>query len=130
VSNILIRSGTLGVSRIMEEHRGLWWDSPAVELGRVIRLDIPDGMTFIHGGHLPEIQVSYESWGSLIPARDNAILIIHPLASDCRVTGDFAGQPVGWWEQLVGPGRALDTERCFVISLCHLSDTRKWGHRV
>jgi homoserine O-acetyltransferase len=99
----------------MNEHRELWWDSPTIELGKVEKLDLPDGMTFVHGGNLPEIQVSYESWGSLNAARDNAVLIIHPLAFDCHVTGDYAGQPVGWWEPLIGPGRAIDTERYFVI---------------
>lgn len=99
----------------MNEHRELWWDSPTRELGQVVMLDLPDGMTFAHGGRLPEIQVSYESWGTLNAARDNAVLVIHPLALDCHVTGDYAGQPVGWWEPLVGPGRAIDTDRFFVL---------------
>lgn len=99
----------------MEEHRELWWDSPTVELGKVVQLDLPDGLTCVHGGHLPQVQVSYESWGVLDESRDNAVLVIHPLAFDCHVTGDFAGQPHGWWEQLVGPGRAIDTRRYFVV---------------
>lgn len=99
----------------MDEHRELWRDSPTVELGHVARLNQPGGFTCAHGGHLPEIQISYESWGSLNDSRDNAVLIIHPLAFDCHITGDFVGQPVGWWELLVGPGRPIDTERYFVV---------------
>jgi homoserine O-acetyltransferase/O-succinyltransferase len=99
----------------MEEHRDLWWDSPAVELGKAVHLDLPDGLTFVQGGHLPGIQVSYESWGALNESRDNVVLVIHPLAFDSHVSGDFAGQPHGWWEQLVGPGRAIDTRRYFVV---------------
>ncbi len=99
----------------MNEHRDLWWDSSIRELGKVVQLDLPHGLTFARGGHLPEIQVSYESWGELSAARDNAVLVIHPLALDCHVTGDFAGQPVGWWEPLIGPDRAIDTKRWFVI---------------
>ncbi len=99
----------------MDEHRELWWDSPTVELGKVVRLEQPGGWTCVRGGHLPEIQVSYESWGALNPSRDNAVLIIHPLAFDCHVSGDFAGQALGWWEPLVGPGRAIDTARHFVV---------------
>jgi len=99
----------------MDEHRELWWDSPTVELGQVVGLDLPGGLTCVYGGHLPEIQVSFESWGSLNASRDNAVLVIHPLAFDCHVTGDFASQPLGWWEPLIGPGRAIDTERYFVV---------------
>jgi homoserine O-acetyltransferase len=99
----------------MNEHRELWWDLPTVELGKAVHLEVAGGMTFVRGGSLSEIQVSYESWGSLNDSRDNAVLIIHPLAFDCHVTGDFAGQPLGWWERLVGPGCAIDTERHFVV---------------
>ena len=64
---------------------------------------------------LPHIQVSYESWGELNAAKDNAALIIHPLTSDCHVTGEFLEQPIGWWESLVGPGCAIDTDKYFVV---------------
>ena len=80
-----------------------------------MRLDLPEGLSFARGGHLEEIQVTYESWGELNAARDNAVLIIHPLAFDCHVTGDFDNQPLGWWEKLVGPGRAIDTDQYFVV---------------
>lgn len=99
----------------MDEHRELWWDSPTVAFGQVVQVDVPEGLTFVRGGSLPGIQVCYEAWGSLNEARDNAVLVIHPLALDCHVTGDFADQPVGWWERLIGPGRAIDTERYFVV---------------
>jgi homoserine O-acetyltransferase len=99
----------------MNDHRELWWDSPTIELGKVVRFELPEDFRFVRDGSLPEIQVSYESWGSLNDARDNTVLVIHPLAFDCHVTGDFAGQPQGWWEQLVGPGRAIDTNECYVV---------------
>jgi homoserine O-acetyltransferase len=99
----------------MNELRELWWDSPTVEFGRVLELDLQHGLSFVYGGQLANIQISYESWGALSQSKDNAVLIIHPLAFDCHVTGDFADQPVGWWEKLVGPGRAIDTDRYFVI---------------
>lgn len=99
----------------MNEHRDLWWPSPTRELARVVQLEPIDGFHTVHGGRLSRLQTSYECWGRLNDARDNAVLVIHPLASDCHVTGEFVEQPMGWWEPLVGPGRVLDTDRYFVI---------------
>lgn len=97
------------------EHRDLWWESPTAELGRVVHLELPDGFTTAMGGRLERVQVAYESWGELNAARDNAVLIVHHLTGDCHATGDWRDEPLGWWERLVGPGRALDTDRYFVV---------------
>ncbi len=106
----------MGTPDHSNEHRDLWWDSPATALGRVIKLELPpEGFVTEHGGALSEIQVTYESWGDLNSNRSNAVLIIHPLALDLHVTGQDLGQPMGWWEGLVGPGRAIDTDRHFVL---------------
>ena len=99
----------------MNEHRECWMDSPAVEFGHTVALEVPEGLNFVYGGHLQDIQISYESWGSLNATRDNAVLVIHPLAFDCHAAGDYRNQPVGWWEKLIGPGRAIDTDRYFVV---------------
>ncbi len=104
----------------MEEKRDLWWPSPTVELAKVVRLSRGLPFRTILGAELAEIQVSYETWGELSAEKDNAVLVIHPMTADCHVTGDYAGQAYGWWEQLVGPGRAIDTERSFVICPNHL----------
>lgn len=97
------------------EHRELWLDSPTVELGRVLHLDLPSGLSTRAGGLLPEVQIAFETWGELNAARDNAVLIVHSLAIDPHVSGEYLGQPTGWWEGLVGPERALDTREFFVI---------------
>jgi homoserine O-acetyltransferase len=99
----------------MNAHRDLWWTSPTAELGKVVHLDLPEPFPTLYGGTLPAIQVSYEAWGELSAARDNAVLVIHPMTADCHVTGEYAGQPLGWWEPLIGPGRALDPEHFFVV---------------
>jgi homoserine O-acetyltransferase len=99
----------------MDEHRDLWWASPTVELGKVVQLDLPEPFSTVYGGALSTVQVSYEAWGELNQARDNAVLVIHPMTADCHVTGEHLGQPLGWWEPLVGPGRALDADRLFVV---------------
>ncbi|MGE5360301.1 MAG: alpha/beta fold hydrolase, partial [Bacteroidales bacterium] len=98
-----------------EEHRDLWQMSPTTTLGKTIQLELPDGFTARGGGHLPAVQVCYESWGELNAARDNAVLVVHLLTTDPHVTGGFAHQPDGWWERLIGPGRPIDTNNHFVI---------------
>ena len=103
-----------------EDHRELWWDSPTRTHGQVEHLDLPDGFTTALGGRLDHIQVSYESWGKLSPARDNAVLIVHTLTHDCHATGDYRDEEFGWWEGLIGPGRGMDTDRLFVICPNHL----------
>jgi homoserine O-acetyltransferase len=99
----------------LKEYRERWWPSATVKLGRVVRLALDTPFVAEYGGELSEIQASYESWGTLNTARDNAIVIIHPMTADCHATGDFAGAEPGWWEPLIGPGRALDTDRFHVV---------------
>lgn len=65
-----------------------------------------------------EIKVAYETFGTLSPEADNAILICHALSGDSHVASgpdiDGASRP-GWWDVLVGPGKAIDTDRYHVI---------------
>ena len=67
------------------------------------------------GGQLPEVEVVYETWGRLSPSRDNVVLICHALTGDSHVVRHDASDDPGWWEVMVGPGRAIDTERWFVL---------------
>lgn len=70
------------------------------------------------GGHLPEVTVAFETWGSLNHRRDNAILVEHALTGDSHVIGEGGpGHPTpGWWPGLIGPGCPLDTDRWFVVA--------------
>ena len=70
------------------------------------------------GGVLPDVTVAYETWGTLSPAGDNAVLVEHALTGDSHVVGDVGpGHPTpGWWPGLIGPGAPLDTERLFVVA--------------
>lgn len=69
------------------------------------------------GGHLDEVVLAYETWGRLSPAADNAVLVCHALTGDSHA----AGRPgpghstPGWWDALIGPGRAIDTDQWFVV---------------
>lgn len=62
------------------------------------------------GAQLGNVNVAYRTWGRLNEQGDNAVLVLHALTGDSS-----AGGPGGWWEPLIGPGRALDTNHAFVI---------------
>lgn len=70
------------------------------------------------GATLPHARIAYETWGSLSPQRDNAVLVLHALTGDSHVVGPAgtAHPSAGWWPGVVGPGLAIDTDRYFVVA--------------
>jgi len=70
------------------------------------------------GGTLASVTMAYETWGELSPSGDNAVLVLHALTGDSHVVGAAGpGHPTaGWWGELIGPGRPLDTDRWFVVA--------------
>ncbi|MEU6060380.1 homoserine O-acetyltransferase [Streptomyces sp. NPDC047097] len=70
------------------------------------------------GGELPGLRLAFETWGTLAPDRSNAVLVLHALTGDSHAAGPAGpGHPTpGWWDGLIGPGRALDTDRLFVVA--------------
>ncbi|MFI0960754.1 homoserine O-acetyltransferase [Streptomyces sp. NPDC021080] len=70
------------------------------------------------GGELPGVRLAFETWGRLAPDASNAVLVLHALTGDSHVAGPAGnGHPTpGWWDGLVGPGRALDPDRWFVVA--------------
>ncbi|WP_432577330.1 homoserine O-acetyltransferase MetX [Kineococcus esterisolvens] len=70
------------------------------------------------GGVLPRVRLAYETWGEFAPDGSNAVLVEHALTGDSHVVGEAGeGHPTpGWWPELVGPGKALDTDRFFVVA--------------
>ena len=69
------------------------------------------------GGRLPEVRVAYETWGELNLQASNAVLVCHALTGDSHAAGDSGpSHPTpGWWSELIGPGKAIDTDRYFVV---------------
>jgi len=67
------------------------------------------------GGRLPEITIAYESWGTLSPNYDNAILIFTGLSPSAHAASSQEDPEPGWWEFMIGPGKAIDTDRFYVI---------------
>src|SRR5258708_35052016 len=74
------------------------------------------------GATLAGYDLRYETYGSLNAARDNAVLICHALNASHHVAGRSADKPddIGWWDNMVGPGRPVDTRRFFVIGVNNL----------
>ena len=68
------------------------------------------------GQRLEGVNIAYETYGTLAPAKDNAILVCHATTGDQHVASinPRTGKP-GWWDRMVGPGKPIDTSRFFVI---------------
>jgi homoserine O-acetyltransferase len=78
-------------------------------------LNISSGFQMHRGGYLPELDLAYESWGELNPARDNAVLLFTGLSPSAHATSSAEDPSPGWWEEMVGLGRAIDTRRFYVV---------------
>src|SRR5689334_15594292 len=96
---------------------GAW--RPGDPVGGRRFLDLTSGHRFLleGGSSLPAATVAYETWGRLDDGATNAILVCHALTLDSHAAGRVEpGHPTpGWWDDIIGPGRALDTDRYFVV---------------
>jgi len=99
-------------------------------------LDLPAPLALDCGRTLHPVRIAYETYGTLSPARDNVILVCHALSGDAHAAGfaktpppestrdgfgaedrdGTAGRGLGWWDGMIGPGKAFDTDRFFVVS--------------
>ena len=76
----------------------------------------PNELTLENGEKLGPITVAYETYGQLNAERSNAILILHALSGDAHAAGFHEGdEKPGWWDDMIGPGRAFDTDKYFII---------------
>jgi len=87
----------------------------AEPLRHVQNVTFDEPLSLALGGVLPSVTVAYETYGALNAERDNAVLVCHAVSGDSHVAPHDAADAPGWWERVVGPGRAIDTERYFVI---------------
>jgi len=74
------------------------------------------------GARIRGYDLTYETYGQLNAARDNAVLVCHALNASHHVAGVYAGQDKseGWWDNMIGPGKPVDTDRFFVIGINNL----------
>ena len=85
---------------------------------------VEDQSFVIHNFHLqngavmPEVKIAYETYGKLAPDGRNAVLITHGYTSTHHAAGRNSanGYQLGWWDGLIGPGKAIDTDKLFVVS--------------
>jgi homoserine O-acetyltransferase len=80
---------------------------------KIVRL--PGEFHMRHGGVLPQVDVAYETWGRLSPAKDNALLLVTGLSPSAHARSSADDPSPGWWEEMVGPGQAIDTDRFHVV---------------
>jgi homoserine O-acetyltransferase/O-succinyltransferase len=99
-------------------------------------LDLPAPVKLDCGRDLFPVRVAYETYGTLSPRRDNVILVCHALSGDAHAAGitlapppvstrdgfgatdrdGSAGKGLGWWDGMIGPGKAFDTDRYYVVA--------------
>jgi len=74
------------------------------------------------GATIDRYELVYETYGTLNSDRSNAVLVCHALNASHHVAGTYAGDPhnVGWWDNMIGPGKPVDTNRFFVIGVNNL----------
>jgi len=74
-----------------------------------------EGIRLESGLFLGPLTVAYETYGTLSPYKDNAVLIVHALSGDAHVAGINENGRIGWWDALIGPGKGIDTNKYFVV---------------
>ena len=88
-----------------------------VETQRAVVASADDPLVLRGGRELPYVEVAYETYGELSPERDNAVFVCHALTGDAHAAGLHLGDKKrGWWDNLIGGSRAVDTDRFFVVS--------------
>jgi homoserine O-acetyltransferase/O-succinyltransferase len=85
---------------------------------------LPSPFAMKRGGELRGAHVAYETWGTLSAARDNALLILTGLSPSAHAASNDIDPSHGWWEEMIGPGKAIDTSRWFVICMNSLGSDK------
>ncbi len=85
---------------------------------------LPSPFAMKRGGELHGAQIAYETWGTLNAARDNAVLVLTGLSPSAHLTSCAEDPSPGWWEDMAGPGKALDTTRWFLICINSLGSDK------
>lgn len=87
-------------------------DSP---LRHARTFELADPLTLQLGGVLPNVRCCFETWGTLNSDASNAVLVCHAISGDSHAARHDESDDPGWWDDLIGPGKAIDTDRLFVV---------------
>lgn len=90
------------------------WDHPARVQVRLEEIIGRPALRLEYGGSLGKVVIAYETFGELARDASNAVLITHALTGDSHVTRGSSSK-TGWWEDIVGPGKVIDTAKYFVV---------------
>jgi homoserine O-acetyltransferase/O-succinyltransferase len=103
-----------GAVPVEDRVTGAWLAGDPVGDRRFVQLP---GLDLELGGTLPGVRLAYETWGTLSPTRDNAVLVLHAMTGDSHAIGDPGPGHLtgGWWQEVIGPGLGVDTDRWFVV---------------
>ena len=86
--------------------------------------NIPNSYQFHRGGQIENGLIAYETWGTLNQDKSNAILILTGLSADSHAASHTEHDTAGWWEFMIGPGKAIDTNRWYVICASSLGSCK------
>jgi homoserine O-acetyltransferase len=86
--------------------------------------DLSSPFSMKRGGELHGARVAYETWGTLSPKRDNAILLLTGLSPSAHAASNAEDPSEGWWEGMLGAGKAIDTDRYYVICMNSLGSDK------
>jgi len=96
-----------------------WEETASAGVSATKTLVLDGALALAGGGTLDGVVVAYETWGRLDALGTNAVLVCHALSGDSHLAGLRPGEPddaaPGWWDVMVGPGKAIDTDRFFVV---------------
>ena len=88
------------------------------------QFQLPQPFNFHRGGAIQRGILAYETWGKLNEHASNAILLLNGLSSDSHAASHNQHDTVGWWEFMVGPGKAIDTNKWFVVCASSLGSCK------
>ncbi len=87
-------------------------------------LDLRSPFAMKRGGTLHDARIAYETWGTLDPARGNAVLILTGLSPNAHAAANATDPEPGWWEAMLGPGKPIDSDRWFVVCVNSLGSCK------
>ena len=90
---------------------------------------ITETMKMKRGGSLSNPVLAYETWGKLSKSKDNVVVILTGLSASSHVASSNSDSNPGWWEGIVGPDKAIDTNK-FYVNLCKFTRKLFWIDRT